>query len=349
MSKEMTICAEGPEMGINILPDELMIHLFKFLPLTSLITCESVCLRWKKIAGDPVLWRKITIVYSGKPGQSEVSEKNLEIILTHRNLIRNLRVQYVYSYSVIKDVIEECCNLISLELVMCRISKEFEEHILKWPKLRKISLKNSIVLDTGTEISIDFSKFQDLSYLALSDFGLSPVNCYGLLQCNNLCHIYIEKIKTLELSYIKDLIISKQHIVVTLHIYGGSSVDDSCLQLLAKCTNLKDLAIIRSENLTDDGLVALESLKNVEHLQIWNNNNFTEKKLLRTLSNPNIVTLKSLSLSRIQNITPVIVDVISEYYKRLKFLALYQCVRIINTDYEKQLKSKFRNIEVVLY
>ncbi|XP_023934854.2 F-box/LRR-repeat protein 7 [Bicyclus anynana] len=334
---------------INGLPDELLLDIFKRLPLETLLTCEHVCKHWNKLAKDPAVWKHILLIYSGKPGQSEISEKNLDIITSNPEYVYRIKIQYVYNYSVIKSVIEHCFKLTSLELVMCRISKEFEEDILKWPNLRKISLKNSILLSSEVDFLIKFDKFKRLNYLALSDFGLNSLNCETLLQCDYLTHIAIEKIKDLDLDFIKKLILSKQRLLKTFHIYGGSSVDDSVLQLLAQCTELKDLAIIRSESLTDRGLKCLMSLQRIEHLQIWNNNNFSDLALLTALESPALITLTSLSLSRIQNITPVIVDLISDSYKNLKFLALYQCPRIINTDYERQLKSKFRNIDVVLF
>lgn len=335
--------------SVSQLPDELIIHIFKLLPLEDILECENVCERWTKLARDAALWRRFLIVYSGKPGQSEVSVRNLEIISTHGEYINCLKLQYIYSYSNIKAILEKCDNLISLELVMCRVGKEFEEDVTRWPNLRKLNLKNSLLLHSGEDVVIQYDQFKDLNYLALSEFGLSSNNCESVLRCKHLTHIYIEKIRNLTVEFITELIKTKQNILETLHIYGGEWINDYCLQLLSQCTLLKDLAIIRCEDLTDEGLINLAYLKSIQHLQIWNNNNFTELNLLRTLGSPSLVTLQSLSLSRIGNISPVIVDVISEYYKNLKFLALYQCPRIINTDYEKQLKSKFRNIDVVLY
>lgn len=334
--------------NINVLPNEVIISIFKYMPLEDLLQCENVCKRWKKLARDSTLWRSIVLIYSEKPGQTEVSIKNLETIKTHSECIRQLKLQYIYSYAVIKLVIENCSNLTSIELVMCRVAKEFETDLYQWPGLKKLNLKNSLAL-TNENLFIKYDYFKKLNYLALSDFGLCSANCETLLHCNYLSHIYIEKIRTLSLEYVKQLIISKQKILVTLHLYGGDSIDDNCLFFLSHCPMLKDLAIVRCENLSDEGLINLICLRKIEHLQIWNNSNFTETNLLKTLGSPALVTLMSLSLSKIRNISPIIVDVISEYYKKLKFLAVYQCPRIINTDYEKQLKSKFRNIDVVLY
>ncbi|XP_073952404.1 F-box and leucine-rich repeat protein 13-like [Choristoneura fumiferana] len=331
------------------LPDEILIYIFKNLPLESILICENVCRRWRKLSQDATLWRHIVIVYSGKPGQSEVSERNLEIISTHGKYIYCLKLQYAYSYSSIKAITEKCKNLTSLELVMCRVTKEFETDVLKWQNLKKLNLRNSLLMTSDDDLIVQYDYFKNLNYLELSDFGLNMNTCDRLLNCKYLSHIIIEKIRDLNVEYIRKLILSKQNILVTFHIYGGDAIDDKCLKLLSQCPLLKDLAIIRCENLTDTGLLALSDLRTIQHIQIWNNVNFTEMGMLKTLGSKMLINLESLSLSRIRNISPVIVDIISEYYKNLKFLALYQCPQIINTDYEKQLKSKFRNIDVVLY
>lgn len=343
---------EEDSSAIDILPDEILLYIFKLLPVDFIIACEHVCHRWRRLARDSSVWRPIHIVYSGKPGQSDVSKKNLEIIATHGELIHHIKLQYVYGYQYVKAIIDNCENLLSLELVMCRICIDFEEDIKKWPQLKKLNLKNCLLLlttETKDDLVIQYDYFKDLNHIELADFGLGPENCYSLLKCQHLTHILIEKIKNLDAEFVETLISTKQNMLVTLHLYGGNSINDHCLHLISQCPMLKDLAIIRCESLTDQGLVTLANLQKIEHLQLWNNVHFCEANLLQTLSSKNLVKLESLSLSRIANISPVIVDIISEYYKNLKFLAVYQCPRIINTDYEKQLKSKFRNIDVVLY
>ncbi|XP_045449516.1 S-phase kinase-associated protein 2-like [Melitaea cinxia] len=335
--------------NIHILPDELLIYIFKWLPVETLICCENVSVKWQKLARDRTLWKPLVFVYSGKPGQTEVSKKNLEIISSHSELVYAIKIQYVYSYPLIKSVIDQCKNLISLELIMCRIEEGFVSDILKWPRLKKLNLKNSILILNETSLLLPFDKLKDLQCLSLSDFGLYPTNWDGLLQCRNLSQLFIDKIRNLTLDFVTELIIAQQNVLETFHIYGLDCINNNSIQLLSNCPRLKDLAIIRCEKLTDVAFLALASLKSIESLQLWNNSNFSEKALLATLSTPKFKKLRSLSLSKIQNVTPVVVDLISEYYKNLKFLALYQCPRIIDTDYEKQLKSKFRNIDVVLY
>ncbi|XP_068624869.1 F-box/LRR-repeat protein 7-like [Battus philenor] len=339
---------EAVSEGLGVLPNELLLSVFKFLPLETLLSCENVCRRWRKLARDPSLWKNLVVVYSRQPGSSEVSEKNLQLINTHSQYIFCLKLHYIHNYQHIKSIMEKCENLISIELIMCQIGEEFEDDIKKWPNLKKMSLKNSLFLPKK-ELLINFNQFKQLNFLVLSDFGLSSLNCNTLLHCPYLSHLFIDKIKNLALGYMKQLILSKQDRLITLHIYGGDHIDDNCLQLISQCPILRDLAITRCENLTDEGLISLVNLKKIERLQIWNSTIFSETNLLRTLSSPNLKNLQSLCLSRIKNISPTVVDVISEYYTNLKFLALYQCPKIINTDYEKQLKSKFHNIDVVLY
>lgn len=345
----MTIDVEVVSEDINILPDEMILYIFKLLPLDDILACENVCQRWMNLARDMTLWRNIQIEYSENPSAlNKVNAKNLDIIQSHCKYISCIKLQYIYSYPVLISILDKCDNLVSLELAMCRINKDFEVDVTRWPNLKKLSMNNSILLHGG-DLNIQYDQFKYLKRLWLSEFGLNPKNSKSLLCCKYLTEISIKKIRGLDLEFTMNLILAQQNILEILHIYGDKAVNDECLKMLSHCSLLKDLTIIRCENLTDEGLLALTNLKHLRRLQIWNNNTFTEASLLRTLGNPAIITLQSLSLSRIRNISPAIVDVISEYYKKLKFLAMYQCPRITDTDYKKQLKSKFRNIDVVLY
>lgn len=331
---------------INSLPDELLLHIFKFLELDSVLECEKVCRRWRKLATDSGIWRRTHIVCSAQSGQ--VCPKTVRVIKTHCEIVRHLRMQYILKYPYLSSLTTLCNNLLSLEMVMCRIQVEVEEDLKQWPHLQKLNLKNSM-LKSERPLLLPLDHFKELTFLGLSDFGLTNENFHSLLQCHYLNHIVIDKIKGLDLNYIKTLINTKQETLITFHIYGGESIDDDCLFLLAKCSMLKDLSIIRCESLTDRALDGVANLVPITHLQIWNNYVFSETRLMRTLQHENLRKLQRLSLSRIENVTGGVVDVISEYYTSLKFLALYQCPKVINNDYEKQLKAKFRNIHIVLY
>lgn len=323
-----------------------MIEIFQLLPIEELVKCEDVCRRWRKVATDPTLWRRMPIVCSGQLG--EVSDKKMALITSHRACIRCIKLQYILNYPMIKSITDQCSNLICVEFIMCRIEKGFEEDIKKWTDLKKLNLKNSL-LKSDTDLVIQYDQFKKLNYLGLSDFGLSTANCESLLNCANLNYINIEKIRGLTIEFMKVLIRTKQYTLASLHMYGGTAVDDETLYLLANCPKLEELAVLRCESLSDTGLVAIATFPSLQRLQLWNNNTFSEAMLLQTLQSPVLIRLKSLSLSKVKNVSSRIVDVISDCYKNLRFLALYQCPLIIRTDYEKQLKTKFRNIDVVLY
>lgn len=332
---------------INTLPDEIVLSIFKLLPLQTLLTCENVCQRWRKLSHDLSIWRDMLIVYSGNSNAK--LNNSISIIRSHGQWISCIRFQYIDNYTHTRALLQNCENIISLELVMCNLVKDFVEDIKKWPKLKKLNLKNSMLYPRDADALIDFKYFKELNYIDLTDFGISSTNCNDLVACTHLSHIYLNKIQTLSLSNVKDLIKSKLSILRSFHIYGGHSVDDTCLYYLSQCPNLRDLAITRCEQLTDRGLLELTNLKQLNQLQLWNNSIFTELALITMLGESNLFYLNSLSFSRIYNMSPVVVDIISENYKNLKFLALYQCPKIINTSYEKQLKVKFRNIDVVLF
>lgn len=345
MSKCFSFCSKPLVATINTLPDELLLYIFRHLDIDSVLQCEKVSRRWRNLATDSGLWRHTQIVCSAQSGQ--VCPKTVRLIKSHCKIVRNLRMQYILKYPYLSSLTTLCDNLLSLEMVMCRIQVEVEEDLKQWPHLKRLNFKNSM-LKSERPLLLPLEYFKELTFLGLSDFGLTNENCDSLLQCQYLNHIVIEKIKGLSLSYMKTLISTKRDTLMTLHIYGGDSIDDDVMFLLAKCTVLKDLSIIRCESLTDRALDGVAKLVPITHLQIWNNYVFTEDRLKKTLEHVNLRKLQRLSLSKISNVTGAVVDIISEYYTNLTFLALYQCPKVVNNDYEKQLKAKFSNIEIVL-
>lgn len=339
-------CGKPRVLTISSLPDELLVQIFQFLELDDVLACERVCRRWKALAADDAIWRRIKIVCIAQ--RAQVCPKTVRIIKSHCNVIRHLRMQYVLKYPFISSLISRCKNLLSLEMIMCRIQVEIEEDLKQWPQLEKLNLKNSLLKSTRA-LLLPLDHFTELTFLGLSDFGMTPENCDSLLHCQYLNHIVIDKIICLELHYIKTLINTKQQTLETLHMYGGEAIDDDCLFLLAKCPKLTDLCIIACESLTDRALEGITELKPITHLQIWNNAVFSDAMIRKTLEHENLRKLQRLSLSQISNVTGSVVDIITEYYTDLRFLALYQCPKIEKNSYENQLKAKFKDINLILY
>ena len=46
-------------LSIQMLPDELGLLVFAHLSWESLVTCSTVCKRWRRLSDDPSLWRQL--------------------------------------------------------------------------------------------------------------------------------------------------------------------------------------------------------------------------------------------------------------------------------------------------
>lgn len=326
-----------PPKNINILPKELIVHILNFLPIEDILRCESVCNLWKTLSQNYTIWKKFVIVYTHDPYHSRVNDRNLQLMKTHTQLIYCIKLQYIYDYSYLISLLKNFKNIISLEFISCQVNKDFAKRIKVWPTLRTLSFKNSPMEE---ECMFDFNKMPYLKYLALEYCGLSTVNFDSLLSCN-LSHIFIDQILDLTKENILNLITARQEHIRSFRIYGGDSVDDNCLQLLGKCKLLSNLGIVKCGNLTDKGLTSLASLRSLRHLMLWHNNKFSERALLTTFSNPNLHKIVTLGLVKIDRMSPVIVDMISEKYKSLSSIVLSAGSGFV-TDYEGQMAYKFR-------
>ncbi|KFM71683.1 S-phase kinase-associated protein 2, partial [Stegodyphus mimosarum] len=43
------------------LSDEIILHIFKWLPKTILVKCSQVCKRWRNLSYDETLWRRFDL------------------------------------------------------------------------------------------------------------------------------------------------------------------------------------------------------------------------------------------------------------------------------------------------
>lgn len=51
---------------MHFLPEEILLHVFSFLPVASLATCETVCRHWRRLAMDDSLWKALAFKILGK-------------------------------------------------------------------------------------------------------------------------------------------------------------------------------------------------------------------------------------------------------------------------------------------
>ena len=93
---------------INSFPDELLLHLFKFVPSNQLVQLEVINQQWKGCAGE-VIAKRITDLRRQIDGDFKHFSLSKSSLLVPRKINKN-------HYSVIKSILSKCTNIKAMHL-----------------------------------------------------------------------------------------------------------------------------------------------------------------------------------------------------------------------------------------
>ena len=84
-------CSIAPQIGIQNLPNEMLITIFSYLTAKDL--CKSaapVCKHWYDVANSPSLWKKLSVV------GDNISTEHAKYLLTKSPLLQEMFISYRY-------------------------------------------------------------------------------------------------------------------------------------------------------------------------------------------------------------------------------------------------------------
>ncbi|XP_071952825.1 S-phase kinase-associated protein 2-like [Antedon mediterranea] len=265
------------------LTDEVILSILKWLPIPSLLSCAGVCKRWRTLAYDDSLWRKINLTgyhfSSGTLGKVlergcvavKLAQASIEGSLTHRP----------NGYSLRKRSYKQICQLNSnqpklaieyLDLSNCKIDDDqILYHLLsRCNKLRKLSLESANVNDNLISV------IARLSCNTLEDINLGM--CTGLTEKAFFQIFWCKSLRSLNLSCCK--LTSAQCLLpfflmpypslkhLNLSGYRFWMNDLKVAKLVENCPNLLDLDLSDSSLTTESVSVIVQGLKDLKHISL---------------------------------------------------------------------------------
>ncbi|XP_071445025.1 S-phase kinase-associated protein 2-like [Hetaerina americana] len=254
----------------ELLSDEMVIHIFRWLPKASLRQCAPVSRRWNRLLSDESLWSRIDLGGSGRT----LRPNALSLVLSRGVQVLRLASAEIPDPVFVPDskfITESAlCKVQYLDLSMAVISNEGLTKLLETCKqLKKLSLEHC---QLGYKSCVAIGKNENLEVLNLcSCSGITEIGIKNILagclrlQSLNLAWTMLDLDS---LNYLCDNLPSE---LQRLNISGcRKDLEDSHVECLVSCcSDLVELDLSDCTQLTEGAVLAVvNGLSKIEYLAL---------------------------------------------------------------------------------
>ncbi|XP_033117055.1 S-phase kinase-associated protein 2-like isoform X2 [Anneissia japonica] len=267
------------------LTNEVILSVFQWLPLSSLLSCARVCKRWKMLAYDDSLWRQINLTrFHFPPGTlGKVLERGCTAVklaqasvngpLGHSESpkIQSLR-RGTRKRRHSQQVTPSQLAIEYLDLSICKIDDDLLYDLLtRCHKLRKLSLEscqvNKDVLSAIGNLSVN--TLEDLNLCMCTGITQNAINQL-LVCCKSLNSLNLAWCDLKSASCINSVVSWSSDTLKNLNIsgYRNHMTDDEVKLLVQNFPNLVDLDLSDSSITKDSVHLIASFLKKLRHVSL---------------------------------------------------------------------------------
>ena len=138
---------------MDILPDDIWLEVFTFLPQRDLLRVALVCRTWLRLSHDSSLWSRLDLEPFAQSLQGDIILRLINTLFAplgkHLSLNRNL-----VTTEILQSLFENCCRLESLGLNDCRFHSAgpwYELRLDQVETLTFLDLRNASGFAAGVE------------------------------------------------------------------------------------------------------------------------------------------------------------------------------------------------------
>lgn len=256
------------ENHFNSLSDEMVLHIFKWLPKKNLMRCSLVCSRFNRIVHTDNLWIRLDLgsKWLRRGALGNVISRGVVILRLAQTEIREPIFDELTTHV---DWTKFQSKLQYLDLSMCAISTSALELLLsKCRKLKKLSLEHVKINDS---VCLQISHNENIDSLNLTMCeGITPAGVLVIvtrlknLRCLNISWAFLSN-QSLEM-----LIGNITPEIQRLNLAGCrvSMTDQYLAALVNRCSALAELDVSDCPKLTTDGIRVLQQLNKLEYLSL---------------------------------------------------------------------------------
>ncbi|XP_075989991.1 S-phase kinase-associated protein 2-like isoform X2 [Anticarsia gemmatalis] len=244
--------------SFNILSDEMILSVFRWLPKRTLAHCMCVCKRWHRVACDETLWQRLDL------GNKTLAKDAVGRILARKPVIIRLASSEIAEWHPTTPPAPS--RIQYLDLSMCTVDTTTLNNLLSTCSLlNKLSVESVLLADSTCQIIGKCSKLETLN-LTMAQGITAQGLTYILSGCPSIQSLNISWCNLDEAS-LEVLVAMLPQRLQRLNISGARIITDSILErLTARCPRLVELDISDCGRLTARSATALASLHRLEHL-----------------------------------------------------------------------------------
>lgn len=335
----------------DILPREVVLHIFQFLNFYTLVQCCQVSKLFRQVACDPLLYVRLHL----KPLFYCVTNDTFKFLFGKTHYLQYLDLSWCGNYGRVAPHVlrtflySRGSNLCHLLLANCHVATMDVIEIVgaTCKNLVEIDLSNCHILDTGS--------FYDLRHLC----NLKSLNLYRTQICRTELKAILMANKDLECV----------NVASCLQV----DADDICTCLAKHCPKLKTLDMWRSPSLTARGVYALATMSSLLELDLgWCVCVNATTGCIRTLANGCTslnklflaahrqtsdadlsalsllgVQLRQLNIMGTRNVTPTGVLTLAQSCTDLQLLDIGYCEQLETHEFLRSLHELLPNCHIV--
>lgn len=247
------------------LSDEILLHIFRFLPKKALIRCSQVSKRFNQVSLDESLWARLDL------SCRSLREGALGRVISRGTVILRLAQAHVsnpvFTYGSVDPSYET--KLRFLDLSMCSIDQGTLCELLSHCRsLRKLSLEN-VPVDTECCREIACNVHLEALNLTMCE-GLDNFNVTLLIKKLTKLHSLNISWTQLSRSTVDSLVTHVTPTLLRLNIAGcrNSMTDAALLKLIDRCPDLLELDLSDCTQLSSEAMKIVCKLKKLEYLSL---------------------------------------------------------------------------------
>ncbi|NWX52632.1 SKP2 protein, partial [Steatornis caripensis] len=276
------------ESGVSwdVLPDELLLAIFAYLPLNDLLKVSLICKRWHHLSFDESLWQTLDLTGRNLPPGviGQLLPAGVTVFRCPRSCIGNplfktsklLRVQHMdlsnctVSVADIQSILCRCERLQNLSLEGLVLSDDIIKSIAKNPSLMRLNLCGCS--DFSAEaLALMLSSCSVLQELNLSwcDFTATHVKAAVNHITSNVTQLNLSGYRqNLQIPDVKTLV-ERCPFLVHLDLSDSVMLKPQCFQYFHKLIFLEHLCLSRCYQISPAALVQLGEIPTLKTLQVF--------------------------------------------------------------------------------